>query len=303
MGKILWLIFLIVFSQWSQAYKPVVLWHGMGDNCCNEKSMGRVRTLLEDALPGVFVYSIQLGNTPQQDQQAGFFGVVTEQIQQACQQLSTVPELVHGFNAIGFSQGGLFLRAYVEHCNQPKVHRLITFGSPHGGVSDIPQCTDPRDVSCSLMRSIVRQGVYSDYVQHRIVQAQYYKHPKNHAGYLKRNIFLPDLNNERHVQNLTYKHNIAQLDMLVMVKFSQDTMIKPAETAWFWSLDKNGTLVPLQEQQIYTQDRLGLQTLGNEGRLKFLVCPGQHMRITDAYFHEQVIVPYLSEVPHLLYQQ
>lgn len=24
-------------------------------------------------------------------------------------------------------------RGYVERCNQPAVHRLITFGSPHGG--------------------------------------------------------------------------------------------------------------------------------------------------------------------------
>jgi palmitoyl-protein thioesterase len=50
-----------------------------------------------------------------------------------CEQLAKVPELSNGFNAIGFSQGGLFMRAYVERCNQPKVRHLITFGSPHGG--------------------------------------------------------------------------------------------------------------------------------------------------------------------------
>lgn len=28
-------------------------------------------------------------------------------------------------------------RAYVERCNRPAVHRLITFGSPHGGKNRI----------------------------------------------------------------------------------------------------------------------------------------------------------------------
>ena len=37
-----------------------------------------------------------------------------------------VPELRNGFNAIGFSQGGLFLRAYVENCNNPRVMNLVT---------------------------------------------------------------------------------------------------------------------------------------------------------------------------------
>lgn len=33
-------------------------------------------------------------------------------------------------------------RAYVERCNKPAVHRLITFGSPHGGTyGKMAQCT------------------------------------------------------------------------------------------------------------------------------------------------------------------
>lgn len=47
------------------------------------------------------------------------------------------------------------------------------------GVSDIPNCTNPRDFTCKLMRSMVHSGVYTDYVQNRIIQAQYYRDPKN----------------------------------------------------------------------------------------------------------------------------
>jgi palmitoyl-protein thioesterase len=41
---------------------------------------------------------------------------------------------------------------------------------------------NPRDFRCKLMRSMVRTGVYSDYIQNRIVQAQYYRDPTNEEG-------------------------------------------------------------------------------------------------------------------------
>ena len=31
---------------------PVVIWHGMGDNCCHSFSMGRIKELLEDNIKG-----------------------------------------------------------------------------------------------------------------------------------------------------------------------------------------------------------------------------------------------------------
>lgn len=54
--------------------------------------------------------------------------------------------------------------------------------TPYVGVSDIPNCTNPRDFTCKLMRSMVRSGVYTDYIQNRIVQAQYYRDPNNEKG-------------------------------------------------------------------------------------------------------------------------
>ncbi|KAI8379736.1 Alpha/Beta hydrolase protein [Radiomyces spectabilis] len=258
---------------------PFVLWHGMGDTCCNPESMGRVTALLQDRLPGIFVHSIQIGSDLEEDHKAGFFGNLNDHIDLACQQLAAIPELANGFNAIGFSQGGLFLRAYIERCNAPPVHRLITFGSPHGGVSDIPNCMNSRDFTCALMRTLVRRGVYSDYVRHHVVQAQYFKDRVNSQGYLQKNIFLPDLNNEHSGKNISYKQHLLSLDKIVLIKFSDDTMIKPAETAWFWMYDLNGDLVPLQQQALYRDDWLGLQVMEKEGRLEFLVCPGHHKKM------------------------
>ena len=33
---------------------PIVIWHGMGDNCCHSFSMGRIKQILEEHIPGMF---------------------------------------------------------------------------------------------------------------------------------------------------------------------------------------------------------------------------------------------------------
>lgn len=41
---------------------PVVLWHGMGDSCCNPLSMGSIVNLIQKTLPGTYVHSLRIGN-------------------------------------------------------------------------------------------------------------------------------------------------------------------------------------------------------------------------------------------------
>lgn len=59
---------------------------------------------------------------------------MNEQIDFVAEQIANITELKDGFDAIGFSQAGQFLRAYVERYNSPPVHNLITFGSQHMGM-------------------------------------------------------------------------------------------------------------------------------------------------------------------------
>eukprot|EP01111_Echinosteliopsis_oligospora_P001180 TRINITY_DN1165_c0_g1_i2.p1 TRINITY_DN1165_c0_g1~~TRINITY_DN1165_c0_g1_i2.p1 ORF type:complete len:102 (-),score=32.08 TRINITY_DN1165_c0_g1_i2:50-355(-) len=85
-------------------YRPTVLWHGMGDSCCYPFSMGRLQKLIESELPGVYVYSIEIGNNEEEDQLNSFFKNVNEQVDDVCQKLKADPQLSSGFNAMGFSQ-------------------------------------------------------------------------------------------------------------------------------------------------------------------------------------------------------
>lgn len=52
----------------------------MGDSCCDPDTMGRVAGLIQNALPGVFVHSIQVGDDPENDANAGFFGNINKQV-------------------------------------------------------------------------------------------------------------------------------------------------------------------------------------------------------------------------------
>jgi hypothetical protein len=50
-------------------------------------SMGAIKSLIEAQLPGVFVYSIEIGDSPSKDTENGFLMNVNEQVRKKSQQL------------------------------------------------------------------------------------------------------------------------------------------------------------------------------------------------------------------------
>lgn len=216
------------------------------------------------------------------DINAGMWGNITDQLEQVCRALTSDPKLADGFNAVGFSQGGLFLRALVERCSGLNVRNLVTFGSPHAGVSKAPLCDEApgiKNVMCKFMRTtLIPSLVYLGVVQKRLVQAQYFKDVNNIQRYLQTS-FLPVINNEVAV-NPVYAYNLNRLHNLVLVKFSRDSMIIPGESAWFGSLTANGTVVSMQEQELYTY--LGLDVMMESGRLHLKTIHGPHLAISPA---------------------
>ncbi|CAG8588552.1 8605_t:CDS:2, partial [Diversispora eburnea] len=227
-----------------------VLWHGMGDTCCNQESIGKIREFIQTSLPGIYVHSIMIGDDENEDKKAGFFGNVNQQVSEVCEKLKNDENLRDGFNAIGFSQ--------------------------HAGVSELPNC-DKGDGFCRLMNTMASRGVYSEFVRKRVIQAQYFKDPKNIETYLAKNIFLPDINNELMFKNKTYAKNLASLNKFVMIRFTEDTIVRPKDSSWFSFYDEEGNLIPLQEQKIYKEDWIGLKELNNSGKLIFKDCETSHV--------------------------
>jgi palmitoyl-protein thioesterase len=252
--------------------------------------MGAVSTLIQDSLGDVHIHSVRIGENDDADKKSSFFGNVNEQLDEVCRQLKEDEALKGGFNAIGFSQGGQFLRAYVERCNDPPVHNLVTYGSQHMGISDLPGCADSSDWQCKMARGLALKGVYLPWVQKKVVQAQYFNDPNNQDAYLKQSILLPDINNAHPInsddedmptgKNQTYKRNLSSLNKFVMIKFTEDVTVVPAETAWFGYYNQEGNVTSLQHLDIYKQDWIGLKYLDSKGKLIFEEAEGGHMQLS-----------------------
>ena len=84
---------------------PVVLWHGMGDSCCNPFSMGHIKAIIENNMPnGTHVYSVKIGANFIDDTVNGFLDNANDQVQFVCDHLASDPVFADGYHAMGFSQ-------------------------------------------------------------------------------------------------------------------------------------------------------------------------------------------------------
>ncbi|KAK0501085.1 Alpha/Beta hydrolase protein, partial [Armillaria luteobubalina] len=171
--------------------RPFVLWHGLGDSYSSPGTT-QLASLIEDIHPRIFIHSIYIDEVQDNDRKACFYSNVNAQIELVSDQLRGISELSGGFDAIGVSQGGQFLRAYVEQYN-PSVNNLITFGAQHMGISVIPICS-AWDLLCRVARRATRSAVYCTWAQENI--AQYFRDPNNFPMYPSSNHFLAAINNE-----------------------------------------------------------------------------------------------------------
>jgi palmitoyl-protein thioesterase len=261
---------------------PLVIWHGLGDRF-DADGLKDVAALADEVNPGTYVHIIKLADDGASDRTASFFGNLTEQIDLVCKQLASDPILstAPAIDAIGFSQGGQFLRGYVERCNNPPVRNLVTFGSQHNGIAEFQKCKTATDLVCQGANALLRAGTWSSFVQSRLVPAQYFRNLDELDSYLESSNYLADINNERPLKNETYKKNLSSLNKFVMFIFNDDTTVIPKETGWFAEVNATSEQVTLlKDRPIYKEDWLGLKTLDEKGGLVFETVKGDHMQIS-----------------------
>merc|ERR1712228_639482 len=201
------------------------------------------------------IRSLMIGDSPTGDTTNGFLMPVMDQLKLACDRIQNDPKLKDGYNAIGFSQGGQFLRGLAQTCPNPPMKTLVTFGGQHQGIFGFPKCPGDSTI-CEYVRKMLNWGAYTSFVQSRLVQAQYWHDP---------------LQEEENIENF------------VMVMFTKDTMVVPKESAHFgyYAPGQDSKIVPLFESDIFINDRLGLHELNSTGRIHFLEMEGDHLQFTE----------------------
>lgn len=281
---------------------PVVLWHGMGDDCCHVFSMGSIKRLIEQQIPGVYVLSLCIGDNPDDVTQCnqvsdtlnGFLGNANDQVQYACDVVSQDPELANGFHIVGFSQGGLFSRALAERCANAQIKSLVSIGGPQQGVEALPNCDNNGSKEmCEYITLLLDQGAYLPNIQNHLIQAQYWHDSLHYEDYLSKNIFLPGINQENGV-NEDEVNQFLTIEDLVLVKFNNDTVVNPTESEWFGFYEENTDhgLVPAQQLPVW--ENLKLDLLDSQGKLTFLATDGDHLQFTDTWFIDNII-PFLEK--------
>lgn len=279
----------ILLVECNSTPTPVVLWHGMGDSCCNPLSMGSVKKMLEKELGGAYVLSLMIGNNIASDTSNGFFMDVNEQIDFACNTIQKDPNLQNGYHAMGFSQGGQFLRGLAQKCPQPPMKQLISVGGQHQGVYGFPHCPGSWFI-CKEVEKLLDMGAYTDFVQSRLVQAQYWHDPLDEDKYRKHSRFIADINQEV-TTNPEYKQNLMRVSNITFVMFDKDTMVIPKESEWFgfYKPGQDKELMSLKDSDIWAEDKLGLKTMGGQGRLSFLKIEADHLRVPADFWTDEII--------------
>jgi len=94
--------------------------------------MGKIEKVLrENVSQDVYIHSIRIGNNVEEDVWFSYFKNINEQINITCAALMKDGNLTDGFNAIGFSQGSIFLRGLLQRCPALKMKNLISIGGMH----------------------------------------------------------------------------------------------------------------------------------------------------------------------------
>ena len=129
-----------------------------------------------------------------------------------------------------------------------------------------------------------------------LVQAQYWHDPLHFETYVEKSKFIAEINNEKTPMNETYAVNLAQLENFVMVKHNQDSMVEPRESSHFefYVPGQADVILPLRESPLYTEDRIGLKSLDEQGRLHLMEVEGNHLEFSRQWFIDEIINVYFK---------
>jgi len=287
------------FNANSQYY-PVIQMHGMGDFAKNPMGMLPFKRRISKDLNGTYVTNVQISSNIVADQMNGFLMIMDEQVDYFAHVVQNDTHLKDGFNAIGYSQGNLLIRGYIERYNDPPVHNFVSIHGPMMGVASLPQCNTTATI-CDLVDQILsNHAVYDSFVQEHLAQANYYRDPKNLDTYRKQGLFLNDINNEKAGAdpNPDYATKLNSVNKIALVKALGDTMVWPNDSEWFGffhdasvkeKYDGQTTQGPWQ-----TENWFGLKTLEDAGKVEYHTTPGNHLQFPETFL-DQMVQAYFTD--------
>lgn len=279
------LLFNVLSLSIGFAYKHVVLMHGI---LTGSGSMEIIKHRIEEKHPGTVVYNVNRFES--WSSLESMWHQVLEIGLDVANISASHPE---GINLIGYSQGGLVARGIVETFSNVSVSTFISLSSPQAGQygAGFLHLVFP-----GLVKETVYELFYSKVGQHTSV-GNYWNDPYHQPLYETYCMFLPYLNNHKQSKKSEeFKANMLRLKRLVLIGGPDDDVITPWQSSQFGYYNANETVIELRNQEIYKDDKIGLKSLDESGRLHVLSVPGVnhfnwHMNVSVV---DDYLLPYLD---------
>lgn len=258
--------------------------HGMGDWAKDPFGMVPLAKSISEYLGGVYVLNVQIGESSIADILNGFIMNLDDQVDYFANVVKNDPNLVNGFNAVGYSQGNLLIRGYIERYNNPPVKNFISMHGPLAGVGAFPGCTLDHNF-CRAFSEVLGALAYHPTVQDHLAQANYFRDPFRSDDFKSGAIFLPDINNEDTSFNQAYNTNWLSLESICLVKATGDTVVIPNDSEWFGFFQENSfdDIWSFKETPWYQGDLFGLQSLDKAGKVFFDTTSENHLDFDTDY--------------------
>ena len=146
---------------------------------------------------------------------------------------------------------------------------------------------------CNIFNDALDLGVYDPLVQNNFGPPGYFKDQYKYDEYLKSSGFLASASNERSV-NVAFANGFKAINQLVLIEFTEDTVVDPKESEWFGYYNNNSEdLLNYNETIDYVNDVLGFKTLDQQNKIVFESIVGNHLQFTDEDI-QRTVIPYLT---------
>ncbi len=246
---------------------PIVLMHGVNTD---SSSLDYIVNLLKETFPTKFILNVEVGD----GKETSLYTPMFEQVDMFNKVVQSHPELENGFHLIGFSQGTLITRAYIELYNNPPVINYISLAGPQAGQFGVPFINIP------VLDFILSGLDYLSPFQEMLAPGQYWKNPSLIDLYTTRSMFLAVINNERNF-NQTFYDNFVSINKLVLVYSTNDKVIHPPISGWFGFYDKDMNIQNFNQTNLYLKDLFGLKKMEKDNKIVFYQTEFEHHEHSD----------------------
>ncbi|CAL9706270.1 unnamed protein product [Knipowitschia caucasica] len=277
------LLFLQVFLQVllllvssSEAYKPVIIVHGLFDG---PDDFINLTDFIQETHPGTNVTTLDMYDywkslTPLWTQVEGLRSLLEAKLNQS----------EEGAHLICFSQGGVICRALLSVIPNHNIHTFIALSSPLAGQFGVTKHLR-RFFPYTVCEDFYRI-CYKSWFQ-RLSVCQYWNDPHYRDLYLEKNNFLPLINGETQHKDLPeWKKNFLQIKKMVLIGGPDDGVITPWQSSLFGFWNEKREVVEMKNQEFYTSDAFGLKTLDSRGDISVCVQSG----VPHAHWHINITV-------------